>query len=97
MFIYICYKEHHTHTKKKIKKSKLISLPSGGLDNCVKLWDFTRVLEDNHEEDVSVSHNPEVKRSESLLLGTFPTKNTPVLATHFTRRNVLLAAGPFEG
>ncbi|XP_027218189.1 transcription initiation factor TFIID subunit 5 [Penaeus vannamei] len=88
----------HTSTIYTISFSRDCNmLASGGLDNCVKLWDFTRVLEDNHEEDVSVSHNPEVKRSESLLLGTFPTKNTPVLATHFTRRNVLLAAGPFEG
>ncbi|KAG7174515.1 Transcription initiation factor TFIID subunit 5-like 1 [Homarus americanus] len=73
-------------------------LASGGMDNCVKLWDFSRVLEDNHEDDINVSNNPDIKRcNESLLLGTFPTKNTPVLATHFTRRNVLLAAGPFEG
>lgn len=68
------------------------------MDNCVKLWDFSRVMEENHEEDINVSSNPEVKRSgDSLLLGTFPTKNTPVLAAHFTRRNVLLVAGPFEG
>nr|XP_053641081.1 transcription initiation factor TFIID subunit 5-like [Cherax quadricarinatus] len=73
-------------------------LASGGMDNCVKLWDFSRVLEDNHEDDINVSNNPDIKRcNESLLLGTFPTKNTPVLATHFTRRNVLLAAGPFDG
>lgn len=73
-------------------------LASGGLDNCVKLWDFARVLEDNHEDDINVSHNEDVKKGEeSLLLGTFPTKSTPILATHFTRRNVLLVSGPFEG
>ncbi|KAK8378853.1 hypothetical protein O3P69_009523 [Scylla paramamosain] len=73
-------------------------LASGGMDNCVKLWDFSRVMEDNHEDDTNVANNPDVKRcNESLLLGTFPTKNTPVLAAHFTRRNVLLVAGPFDG
>ncbi|XP_076037366.1 transcription initiation factor TFIID subunit 5-like [Oratosquilla oratoria] len=72
-------------------------LASGGLDNCVKLWDFSRVMEDNHDDDVNVSHSPEMKRSSSdLLLASFPTKNTPVLSTHFTRRNVLLAGGQFE-
>ena len=71
---------------------------TGGMDNCVKLWDFSRVLEDNHEDDTNVTNNPDVKRSnDSLLLATFPTKNTPVLAAHFTRRNVLLVAGPFDG
>ncbi len=28
-------------------------------------------------------------------LQSFPTKNTPVLNLHFTRRNLLLAAGPY--
>ena len=70
----------------------------GGLDNCIKLWDFTKIIEDGHDEDMNVSHNPEIKRSgDSLLLATFPTKHTPVLATHFTRRNVLLSVGPYEG
>lgn len=64
----------------------------------MKLWDFSRVLDDNHEDDINVSNVLDVKRcNDSLLLGTFPTKSTPVLATHFTRRNVLLAAGPYEG
>ncbi|KAK7084586.1 Transcription initiation factor TFIID subunit 5 [Halocaridina rubra] len=72
-------------------------LASGGLDNCVKLWDFGRVLEDNHEDDINITHSADVKREDSLLLGSFPTKSTPILATHFTRRNVLLVSGPFEG
>ena len=29
-----------------------------------------------------------------LLLGSYPTKATPVLNIHFTRRNLLLASGP---
>ncbi|CAL4074885.1 unnamed protein product, partial [Meganyctiphanes norvegica] len=36
-------------------------------------------------------------KRESLLLRAFPTKNTPVLGLHFTRRNVLLATGPYDG
>jgi len=30
------------------------------------------------------------------LLATIPTKKTPVLAVNFTRRNLLLAAGPYR-
>jgi hypothetical protein len=31
------------------------------------------------------------------LIKTFPTKYTPVFKVAFTRRNLLLAAGPYQG
>ena len=45
-----------------------------------------------------MTHNPDVRRdSEALLLGSYHAKSTPVLHLHFTRRNLLLASGPFDG
>ena len=46
---------------------------------------------------MNVTHNPDVRRdSAALLLGSYHAKTTPVLHLHFTRRNLLLASGPFE-
>ena len=48
-------------------------------------------------EEVNVTHNPDVRRdSENLLLGSYRTKASPVLHLHYTRRNLLLAVGPFQ-
>lgn len=72
-------------------------LVSGSLDSTLKLWDFTKLAEEMSLEDVNVSHNPDVKTCvETYLLRTFPTKNSPVLTLHFSRRNLLLAVGMFE-
>ncbi|XP_071553825.1 transcription initiation factor TFIID subunit 5 [Temnothorax nylanderi] len=72
-------------------------LVSGSLDYTLKLWDFTKLAEEMSLEDVNVSHNPDVKsNSESYLLRTFPTKNSSVLALHFSRRNLLLGVGMFD-
>ncbi|GIX77637.1 transcription initiation factor TFIID subunit 5 [Caerostris extrusa] len=73
-------------------------LVSGGLDNCIKIWDMTKLLEDIDLEDLNISHAPNVKvNSDSYLLTTYRTKATPVLTTHFTRRNLLLGAGMYIG
>ncbi|KAF2353500.1 TFIID subunit TAF5 NTD2 domain [Trinorchestia longiramus] len=69
-------------------------LASGSMDCTVKVWDFTKVTEEGRDEEVNSSFSP--LEDKSLLLASFPTKATPVLALHFTRRNVLLAAGPFN-
>jgi transcription initiation factor TFIID subunit 5 len=48
-------------------------------------------------EDVNVSHNPDVKTcTESYLLRSFGTKSSPILALHFTRRNLLFGIGRFD-
>lgn len=74
---------------------------TASLDCSVQLWDFTKLVDESSLEDVNISHNPDIlKRSaviESLRLARYPTKATPVMALHFTRRNLLLAAGMFEG
>ncbi|XP_055946125.1 transcription initiation factor TFIID subunit 5-like [Argiope bruennichi] len=73
-------------------------LASGGLDNCIKLWDFTKLIDEIDLEDLNLSHAPNVKmNSDTYLLGTFRTKATPVFTTHFTRRNLLLGAGMYQG
>lgn len=68
---------------------------TGGLDCRVNLWDFAKVTEEGRDDDVTLS-SPALE-DKSLLLATFPTKQTPVLNLHFSRRNVLLAAGPYNG
>ncbi|XP_018023000.1 transcription initiation factor TFIID subunit 5 isoform X2 [Hyalella azteca] len=70
-------------------------LASGSMDCTVKIWDFAKVTEEGRDEDVNATTSP--LEDKSLLLSTFPTKQTPVLSLHFTRRNVLLASGPFNG
>lgn len=72
-------------------------LSSGGLDCALKLWDFTKLVEDSSSEDVNVSHNPDVKSGDDYLLRTYSTKNSPLLHLHFTRRNLLLAVTMFDG
>lgn len=71
-------------------------LASGGLDNCVKLWDVMKVFEDQDSDgDTNIPSTIHVNDNPNLLLGSFPTKSTPVLGLHFTQRNLLLASGPF--
>ncbi|XP_058809234.1 transcription initiation factor TFIID subunit 5-like [Phymastichus coffea] len=72
-------------------------LASGSLDFSIKLWDFTKLAEEMSLEDVNVSHNPEVKTlSDSYLLRTFGTKSSPILALHFTRRNLMFGIGRYD-
>lgn len=71
-------------------------LASGSLDCTLKLWDFTKIADDSSSEDVNISHNPEVKSGDSYLLRSFATKNSPLIALHFTRRNLLLAVSMFD-
>jgi len=72
-------------------------LATGGQDCCVRLWNFTKLTEDLLSEE-GASITPEAKKltCANLLIGEFPTKNIPTYGIHFTRRNVLLASGPFQ-
>ncbi|KAJ8560256.1 hypothetical protein K7X08_004314 [Anisodus acutangulus] len=66
-------------------------LASGSADCTVKLWDVTTSTKAPlKEENKSGSNN----RLRSLK--TLPTKATPVYALHFSRRNLLFAAGAFS-
>lgn len=72
-------------------------LASGSLDHTLKLWDFNKLSEDTNSEDVNISHNPEVKMGDLYMLRSFGTKSSPIIALHFTRRNLLLAVSMYDG
>ena len=66
-------------------------------DSTIAIWDFGNLTAESCLEDVNVTHNPDVRRdSEAVLLASYRSKSTPVLGLHFTRRNLLLAIGPFD-
>ncbi|UYV76082.1 TAF5 [Cordylochernes scorpioides] len=78
-------------------------LSSGALDCTVKVWNVQKLFDDIDPEDLNIAHTPHVRQSdggrvncEALLLGSYPTKSTPPICLHFTRRNLLLAAGIFQ-
>jgi transcription initiation factor TFIID subunit 5 len=69
-------------------------LASASSDCSISLWNFSKFMADANLEEVNVTHNPTVQTdSESMLLASFRTKESPVLGIHFTRRNLLLAVG----
>uniref|UniRef100_A0A8D0DJQ4 Transcription initiation factor TFIID subunit 5 n=1 Tax=Salvator merianae TaxID=96440 RepID=A0A8D0DJQ4_SALMN len=72
-------------------------LASGSMDNTVRLWDAMKAFEDLETDDFTTAtgHINLPESSQDLLLGTYMTKSTPVVHLHFTRRNLLLAAGAY--
>jgi transcription initiation factor TFIID subunit 5 len=68
------------------------------MDNTVRLWDAFKAFDELETDDFTATtghiHLPE--NSQELLLGTYLTKATPVIHLHFTRRNLLLAAGAYN-
>ncbi|XP_059586181.1 transcription initiation factor TFIID subunit 5 [Alligator mississippiensis] len=73
-------------------------LASGSMDNTVKLWDAVKAFEDLETDDFTTAtgHINLPENSQDLLLGTYMSKSTPVIHLHFTRRNLLLAAGAYS-
>ncbi|XP_074763759.1 transcription initiation factor TFIID subunit 5 isoform X2 [Athene noctua] len=73
-------------------------LASGSMDNTVRLWDAVKAFEDLETDDFTTAtgHINLPENSQDLLLGTYMTKSTPVVHLHFTRRNLLLAAGAYS-
>ncbi|KAJ0181834.1 hypothetical protein K1T71_002556 [Dendrolimus kikuchii] len=69
-------------------------LASGSIDCNVKLWDFTAITDEATGEEVA-SNN--AAKEDKFLLRSYPTKNSPIKCLHFTRRNLLLAVGTYEG
>ncbi|KAI5641491.1 WD domain, g-beta repeat domain-containing protein [Phthorimaea operculella] len=70
-------------------------LASGSLDCTVKLWDFTAITEEASGEENGASNS--IQKDEKYLLRSFATKNSPIKHLHFTRRNLLLGVGTYEG
>ncbi|XP_026321818.1 transcription initiation factor TFIID subunit 5 isoform X2 [Hyposmocoma kahamanoa] len=70
-------------------------LSSGSLDCTIKLWDFTAITDEATNEENGNSST--AQKDDKFLLRSFATKNSPVKSLHFTRRNLLLAVGSYEG
>lgn len=71
-------------------------LASGGLDNSVRLWDVKKIFAEAESEDFTSAPQVQHNDSSKLSLGCYPTKSTTIHHLHFTRRNLLLAAGAFS-
>ncbi|XP_037936602.1 transcription initiation factor TFIID subunit 5-like [Teleopsis dalmanni] len=71
-------------------------LAIGGLDNYLTLWDFSKLAEEYINQSTNASHNPDINDGEKYLLRAYPTKATPFLTLHFTRRNLLFGVGTFR-
>lgn len=71
---------------------------SGSMDNTVRLWDAMKAFDDLETDDFTAAtgHIHLQDNSQELLLGTYTSKSTPVTHLHFTRRNLLLAAGAYN-
>ncbi|KPJ15131.1 Transcription initiation factor TFIID subunit 5 [Papilio machaon] len=70
-------------------------LSSGSLDCTIKLWDFTQITEETVNDETGSTTS--VPKDEKYLLRSFATKNSPIKSLHFTRRNLLLGVGTYEG
>lgn len=66
----------------------------GGLDNTIKVWNIAKLAKEVEQtEDLSKF----TTRTESQYeIGSWRTKQTPIMLLHFTRRNLLVGLGPFK-
>jgi len=71
-------------------------LAAAGLDNNLTLWDFHKVTEDYISNHITVSHHQDENDEDVYLMRTFPSKNSPFVTLHFTRRNLLMCVGLFK-
>jgi hypothetical protein len=67
-------------------------LASGSGDETICLWDMTTAGTPSAATISSASGEKTAPR----LLRSYATKKSPVIGVRFSRRNVLLGAGPFE-
>ena len=106
----VCELKDHTHTVYQLVFSRDGTLlASGGLDNCVKLWDVASFEENSKSMDPTKWSVYNVQRKKIFfffqifflflccsLLGSYRTKCTSIHCLHFTRKNLLLASGPYN-
>ena len=71
-------------------------LASGGSDCCVKLWSAQNACNKDDDDDLMLGMDHSGRTKQMAELASFPTKATPVHCLHFTWRNLLLSAGPFD-
>ena len=74
-------------------------LASASNDLSLNIWDFAKFASELNLEEVNVTHNPtvETNAADKYRLATYRTKESPIMGIHFTRRNLLLAFGPYSG
>ncbi|XP_052746733.1 transcription initiation factor TFIID subunit 5 isoform X2 [Bicyclus anynana] len=70
-------------------------LASGSLDSTIKLWDFAIISDENINEENG--NAAPTQKEDKFLLRSYATKNSPIKSLHFTRRNLLLAVGSYDG
>ncbi|CAO3598589.1 unnamed protein product [Absidia cylindrospora] len=73
-------------------------LVSGGADDIVRVWDVNQDNADSTDvkmESKRIRNHQKTVESKDLL-GSFPTKHTPIYDLQFTNRNLCLAAGAFS-
>lgn len=72
-------------------------LASSSGDQTVKIWDIQSLHPSSSpsSSDLTLSSEPSNTVKEPTEIRSFPAKHTPVFAVQFTRRNLLLASGPF--
>ena len=69
-------------------------LASGGLDNTIKLWNMAKLTKEvEQSEDLSKFTT---KTESQYEIGSWNTKQTPIIQLHFTRRNLLVGIGAFR-
>lgn len=87
----------HTSTVSTITFSRDGTLlAAAGLDNNLTLWDFHKLSDDYLSNHITVSHHQDENDEDVYLLRTFPSKNSPFISLHFTRRNLLMCVGLFK-
>jgi transcription initiation factor TFIID subunit 5 len=68
-------------------------LASGSLDNTVKLWNMSKLTKEVEQIE---DFNKFVTKTESQYeIGSWMTKQTPIMHLHFTRRNLIVGIGSF--
>ncbi|XP_064646268.1 transcription initiation factor TFIID subunit 5-like [Lineus longissimus] len=70
-------------------------LASGAMDNTINLWDVNKIFDEQDSEGIVNVLPTATNENQTYLIRSFGTKDTPVLSLHFTRRNLLLASGPY--